>query len=78
MTARSHRQVSRHDASINFAKMSWSLAQPETPHTEPQTLQLSEDKIAHIVHDEHGALRAAHEVDLARHKKLGRIGKLTT
>lgn len=76
--ARSHHQVSRHDASINFAKMSWSLAAPKTPHREPQTYQLSQDNTAYIVPDDHGALRIVHELNPDKHIELGRIGKLTT
>ncbi|KAH4811539.1 hypothetical protein HBH61_091280 [Parastagonospora nodorum] len=53
--------------------MSWSLAAPKTPHAEPQTYQLSEDKTAHIVHDDHGALRVVHELNPDKHTELGRI-----
>jgi predicted transcriptional regulator len=76
VTARSHRQLSRHDASTNLANMSWSLAAPKTPGLESQISQLRNDHSTYIVVDDTGSLRVVHELhpDDAQ-AVLGRIGK---
>jgi hypothetical protein len=76
VTARSRRQLSRHDASTLSTKMSWSLAAPKTPGAEPRTYQLREKGTTSIVFvDAQGSLGVVPELHPGAHTELGRISK---